>query len=103
VLTSNADSTNTDDDYIEFTTDRPVTVYVAYDAGASSLPDWLDPASSSFISTSLDIQTTDPLSPTLHVYSRAYSAGTIFPPLGGNMATGAVGADSNYLVIVTEQ
>jgi lysophospholipase L1-like esterase len=101
VVPSNAESTNTSADYIEFTVDRPVRVFVAYDSGASSLPNWLDPSSSDFEDSFLEISTTDPLSPALHVYSQAFSAGTV--TLGGNMATGATGVDSNYLVIVVEQ
>ena len=103
ILPANAESGNTDAEYIEFKTNRQATVYVAYDAGASSLPDWLNPAvaESGYTDAYLDIQTTDPLSPTLHVYSQTFSAGTV--SLGGNMAAGATGANSNYLVIVVEQ
>ena len=98
---ANAERTNSAENYIEFTVDRPVMVYVAYDAGASSLPNWLNPALSGFTDTFLDIQTTDPVSSVHNVYSQAFSTGTV--SLGGNMAAGANGADSNYLVIVVEQ
>ena len=95
-----AERNNTSASYIDFTVDRPVTVYVAYDAGAASVPNWLNPSMSSFVDAGLDIQTSDPSSPTLHVYSRSYTAGTV--SLGGNLASGAGGANSNYLVVVVQ-
>jgi len=101
IQTANADKGDTASTYIDFVVDRPVTVYVAYDAGAASLPDWLDPASSSYVDAGLNVQTSDPSSPTLHVYSQSFAAGAI--SLGGNLATGASGANSNYLVVVVEQ
>ncbi|MGE5241964.1 MAG: SGNH/GDSL hydrolase family protein, partial [Bacteroidota bacterium] len=100
VSTANAEKNTSGANYIDFRVDRPVTVYVAYDAGAGSLPNWLNPAVSGFADTLLEIQTTDPLSPRLHLYSKVFPAGTV--SLGGNLAAGAVGADSNYVVIVTE-
>jgi FAD/FMN-containing dehydrogenase len=53
------------------------------------------------VDAGLNVQTTDPSSPTLHVYSQSFAAGAI--SLGGNLATGASGANSNYLVVVVEQ
>jgi lysophospholipase L1-like esterase len=84
--------------YIDFSVDRPVTVYVAYDAGAASVPTWL---TSNYTPTGLTVQTTDPASPTLNVYSRNVGAGPV--SLGGNLASGASGANSNYLVVVVPQ
>jgi hypothetical protein len=79
--------------------DRPVTVYVAYDGDAGvTAPDWL---TTNYTNTGLTIQTTDPSSPILKVYSRSVAAGAV--SLGGNLATGASGANSNYLVIVVAQ
>ena len=89
--------TGTQTAYIDFTVDRPVTVYVAYDADAGVIPPtWL---TSSYVNTGLTIQTTDPASPTLNVYSRTVAAaGPV--SLGGNLGSGASGANSNYLVVV---
>ncbi len=101
IQTANAEFNNTSSPYIDFTVDRPVTVYVAYDAGAATLPNWLNPALSGYADTGLTIQTSDPSSPTLRLYSQAFLAGAI--SLGGNMATGASGADSNYLAVVVAQ
>lgn len=102
IQTANAAPETTDSSatYIDFTVDRPVTVYVAYDAGATSRPDWLT-LPNGWADSGLDVSTTDPLSPTLHVYSRSFAAGSV--SLGGNLATGASGANSNYLVVVVEQ
>ncbi len=96
-----AERTNTSTNYIYFTVDRPVTVYVAYDAGATSRPDWLALPANGWLDAGLNVQTTDPLTPTLHVYSKSFPAGPV--NLGGNLATGASGADSNYLAVVVEQ
>jgi lysophospholipase L1-like esterase len=105
VQTANLDKSNNSASYIQFTVDRPVTVYVAYDAGAlvppNSLPDWLNPLTSSYVDTGMEIQTTNPSAPALHVYARNVAGGAV--DLGGNLATGASGADANYLVIVVEQ
>jgi lysophospholipase L1-like esterase len=94
IMTANNDANNTSSSYVTFSVDRPVTVYIAYDAGASTRPNWM----SSFSSTGLTLGTTDPFSSTLNLYSRSYGAGQI--TLGGNMAAGASGSDSNYLAIV---
>ncbi len=96
IMSVNAEAGNTSSNYISFDADRSVTVYIAYDAGATSLPSWM----SSFSPTGLTVETTDLLSPILKLYSRSYGAGTI--TLGGNMATGASGALSNYIAIVVE-
>ena len=93
-MTANADVANSSSNYLTFSVDRPVTVYVAYDGGATSRPGWM----SSFADAALNVGTTNPSSPTLHLYRKAYGAGSI--TLGGNLATGASGADANYLVIV---
>jgi hypothetical protein len=93
-MTANNDANNTSSSYVTFSVDRPVTVYIAYDAGASTRPNWM----SSFSSTGLTLGTTDPFSSTLNLYSRSYGAGQI--TLGGNMAAGASGSDSNYLAII---
>jgi lysophospholipase L1-like esterase len=98
IQTANAESGNTAASYIDFTVDRPVTVYVAYDAGAASPPTWL---TGNYANTGLTVQTTDPNSPTLKVYSRTFAAGAV--SLGGNLASGASGANSNYLAIVVQQ
>jgi hypothetical protein len=76
-----------------------VTVYVAYDGDAGvTPPTWL---TSNYVNTGLTVQSTDPATPTLKVYSRNVAAGPV--SLGGNLGSGASGADSNYLVVVVPQ
>lgn len=94
IMTANADVGNTSSNYVSFTVDRAVTVYVAYDAQAATLPNWMN----TFSNTGLTLGTTDPFSPTLKLYSRVYSAGSI--TLGGNSAAGASGSNSNYVAII---
>ncbi|HEB85534.1 MAG TPA: hypothetical protein ENI68_00720, partial [Gammaproteobacteria bacterium] len=100
IQTADAESTDTNASYIDFSVDRPITVYVAYDAGAIALPDWLNPATSGFVDAGVNVLTNDPLTPALHVYSQVFTAGAV--SLGGNLATGGSGADSNYLVVVQQ-
>ncbi len=92
--TANNDAGSTAANYVSFEVDRPVTVYIAYDAGATARPNWM----SAYTDTGQTLGTDDPLSPSLQLYSLAYNAGTI--TLGGNSATGASGADSHYVAIV---
>jgi predicted alpha/beta-fold hydrolase len=71
-------------------------VYVVYDvrgtpAQGGSLPNWL----TSWTDTGLTMGTTDMAR---RVYSRDFVAGTV--SLGGNMAAGARGAESNYTVMI---
>ncbi len=94
VMTANAERDNTASDYLDFSIDRPATVYVGYDAAAPALPDWLV----GFTDTGLQIATTDTTTPTLRVYSASYAAGTV--RLGGNRAAGASGNGSHYVVVV---
>jgi hypothetical protein len=88
ILTTNTEKDDTAENYIDFIVDRTVAVYVAYDAGAVSLPNWLG----SFTNTGTDVQATDSVSPALHVYSRCFATGTV--SLVGNLATCSSGADS---------
>jgi lysophospholipase L1-like esterase len=96
IMTANADRGNTTSSYVSFDVDRSVTVYVAFDVGASSRPPWL----ADYTDSGQIIGVTDPSSPQLRVYSRSYptTAGNI--TLGGNHEGADNGADSNYIVVV---
>ena len=99
IMTADANADNTSDSFLSFTIDRNVTVYVAYDADASNLPDWLDPATSSFAYyAGQQISTTNGM---LNLYYRDYTSAESPVQLGGNKAGGGT-ADSNYIVIVIE-
>jgi len=97
IKTKNRDDNNSSTAFLEFTISQPATVYVAYDSRADSPPYWLR---NSFSSTSLDIEVEEGVygSLTLNIFRRVFPAGTV--TLGGNLASGAYGARSNYIVIV---
>jgi len=93
--TAQADVSNASASFVSFDVDRSATIYVAYDADATVLPDWLNPATSGFSATGLSIQTTQT---GYTVYSRSVSAGNIF--FGGNAAAGADGNDMFIVAVV---
>ncbi len=98
IMTANSDSSNSSNNYLEFDVDRNVTVYVAYDDRATSIPNWLNNNFSLVAGSQINVSQGGGNS--LDLYSNSYSAGTI--TLGGNQATGASGALVNYIVIVVE-
>lgn len=94
IMTADEDAGNRSEAYLGFEVGRAVTVNVVYDAGASSLPNWMD----GFTDTGLVVGTDNPDAPVMRAYSREYQAGAV--SLGANMASGAVGASAHYLVLV---
>ena len=95
IMTANADAGNASTAYISFDVDRPVSVYVAYDQGATVLPAWMN----GYVNTGLTLGTSDPAAPVLALYRQDFAAGSIV--LGGNAEGGGNGV-SNYVVIVTD-
>ncbi len=103
VMTSNADTAvaNTQDAYVKFEVDRPVIVYIAYDNGATVIPDWL---ANSFTYTDNVMVVDNPSTPTLRIYEGHFQPGSIV--LGGNRAASSAGssdAAGNYVAIVAPQ
>jgi lysophospholipase L1-like esterase len=94
VKTKNGDKYNTSPSFLQFEISQNVTVYVAYDSRASSIPTWL----SGFTKTALTIGVSDTGLGHFDVYSKSFSPGSVV--LGGNMASGAVGSKTNYIVVV---
>ncbi|HEY6598511.1 MAG TPA: GDSL-type esterase/lipase family protein, partial [Pseudomonadales bacterium] len=94
IKTSNVDKSNASASYISFSVDRPVQVYIAYDAAASAHPAWL----SSYVDTGLTIATDNPLTPTMRLYVKSFPSGPVV--LGGNLQSPAVGANANFVAIV---
>jgi hypothetical protein len=94
IMTAQGDAGNGSSSFLTFELDRSATLYVAYDGDATSLPTWLDPATSAFTYEPAFGFTTSQTN--YEVYSRPVSAGTV--TLGGNNATGAAGASDMYLV-----
>ncbi len=95
IITPNDDRDRTDaSGYVTFTMPYAGTVYVAYDSRATRVPNWL----SGFINTGDVLKTSLSSQPSLKVYSRNYSKGSIVN-FGGNKAAGfAGGTVSNYMV-----
>ncbi len=93
IMTAQGDAGNGSSSFLSFELDRSATLYVAYDADASSLPAWLDPTTSPFEVTGLQMTTSQT---TYQVYSRPVGAGGV--TLGGNNSAGAAGAADMYLV-----
>ena len=96
IMTAQSDAGSSSNSFLSFDLDRSATVYIAYDADAALLPNWLNPATSTFIDTGLQLQTTQS---NYRIYSAAYGAGTI--NLGGNNATGGGDAADMYLVALS--
>ena len=95
IVAANDDKTNARTDYLEFTVDRDVDVYVAFTPSATSVPDWM--ASFESIGSTLSVSA---VPSTLELYSKFFAAGSLVT-LGGNVAPGIVdGGDNNYVVIV---
>ena len=92
VLGLNSDKSVTIQNYLTFDASQDLTLMVAYDARATSLPDWLK----NWNLTNLLIKTNDT---NFKVYTKEYPAGQII--LGGNKAAPASGAGSNYIVIAS--
>ena len=89
IQTANNDKAATTAVFLRFTVNQPVSVTVAYDVRLTPIPSWLN----SFTDTGKNLVTSDT---TLHLYARAFPAGTI--TLGGNASGGSSG--SMYSVIV---
>ncbi|WP_447964924.1 FG-GAP-like repeat-containing protein [Nitrospira sp. Ecomares 2.1] len=90
IQTANNDKAATNNGFLSFHVNQPVTVYVAHDVRVTSKPSWLR----TFTDTGNDLGTSDT---TLHLFARAFPVGTI--TLGGN-----AGSDlSMYSVIVQRQ
>ena len=88
IQTANNDKAATTAAFLRFTVNQPVSVTVAYDVRLTPKPSWLN----SFTDTGKNLVTSDT---TLHLYARAFPAGTI--TLGGNAGGGK---GSMYSVIV---
>jgi len=94
IQTANNDKTRTEPNFLSFDVNQEVIVGIAYDTRATFLPAWL----SGWTNTGKLIGTTDV---DRKLYTRNFPAGTI--TLGGNMASPAAGAQSNYNVIIVKK
>ncbi len=98
IMTATGDADRTQSYYTGFTADRNVTVYVAYESGATP-PDWL---SANYTKTPEILSLRDTAKNTIvnfDVYRKDFNLGDNVL-LEGNLAVGASGATYNYLVSV---
>jgi hypothetical protein len=95
-LTANDDKSITTDSHLTFDVATDVTLWIAYDRRASSLPNWLDSGFTLWDGADLIVKTTDNNMGYFRLYYADFAQGTI--ALGGNLAVGAAGAQSNYIV-----
>jgi hypothetical protein len=96
---SNDDKRVTSPAYLQFTLDRPATVFICYSPTATQLPAWLNDGTWSLTSERCDVN--DGATTPRLVYKKAVPAREI--TLGGNRENPAAGRPgySNYLVVVT--
>ncbi len=92
--TENDHKTVSRTDYLEFTVDRDVDVYVAFPPNSTTVPGWMG----GFVDTGESLGVSAG-TPTLSLYRATYGAGTIV--LGGPRAAGVNPVPSNnYIVVV---
>ncbi|HPN46067.1 MAG TPA: PKD domain-containing protein, partial [bacterium] len=97
IKTANEDKNSTADSLLKISVDRPADVFIGYDHRGTTLPPWL---ADNFTQTSFSIDVLDFASP-LRVWRQHVPAGLF--ALGGNLAGGAEGARSNYIVLIDVQ
>jgi hypothetical protein len=95
ILTANDDKNVSALNHLQFDVTTDVTLWIAYDRRATSLPDWLD---NNFAASGMGmiVETTDSNMGYFNLYSADFEMGSI--TLGGNQASDAAGAASNYIV-----
>jgi hypothetical protein len=74
IMTANDDKHATNDHFLSFQVNRPVTVYIAHDNRITSKPTWLK----IFTDTGLDLSSDVPMS----IFARSFASGSVV--LGGN-------------------
>ena len=94
IKTPNDDKKSTSTGVFSFQLNQDATVYVGYDPRATALPAWL----SGWRKLTSKVGIEDPDISSLTLYSKSFTAGTV--TLGGNMASPATRAQSNYIVVV---
>jgi len=94
IRTANDDKNDTSTDIIRFQLLCGATIYIAYDSRATAPPDWLG---NGFVQTNMVINVNDKFN-YFTIWKKHLAAGAV--ALGGNMANGAAGAKTNYLVLL---
>jgi len=101
--TFDAHAGETRGDYLRFSVDRPVKVYVAYDPRATTVPNWLS-AANGFNKLSATLAVNHPGISSMNLYRKNFAAGQV--TLGGARASGVQVPGGtqlgNYAVIIKE-
>ncbi len=95
IKTANDDKTSSSENFLTFTVNQDVTLYVGYDHRATSLPQWI---SDHYVAVGDGVGVSDVSASPLMLWSRDIPAGGV--TLGGNMASGASGAGSMYIILL---
>ncbi|HUP11968.1 MAG TPA: hypothetical protein VM187_07150, partial [Niastella sp.] len=100
IQTANDDKLNTSDNFMSFFVTTDVIVYIGYDPRAKTIPEWL----TKWTKTGYKIGVSDANVDSLDVYHRVIRNEERYYPviLGGNLASPAIGAKTNYLVAAVE-
>ncbi len=93
ICTANDDKKSTSEKQIQFFLKQPAKIYVAYDARALSYPAWMN----DYTKTPYAIHTTD-VKGVFEVWELKVPVGQV--TLGGNLREPAMGARSNYVVLL---
>ncbi len=94
IKTANTDKGATANSFITLSISKPANVFICYDnRGTSQPPDWLKNFTRQSYSLGVDDEAV-----TMSVWMKHFSAGPV--ALGGNLASGASGAKSNYIVAI---
>ncbi len=94
IQTANADKSNTTaNNFLCFDVNVKADLYIAYDSRATGLPSWLEDG---WVLVSSKVNVTDRMG-FFKLYKKTYNAGNVC--LGGNLASGAAGVGTNYIVI----
>jgi hypothetical protein len=96
ILTANDDKFVAAANHLSFDVTTDVTLWVAYDQRATSLPSWLGSNFTLWDGVDLIVRTTDSNMDYFKLYYADFGMGNVI--LGGNYASGASGAESNYIV-----
>ncbi len=93
--TANDDKRVTASSHLAFTVSGSATVYVGYDKRGTAIPSWLQ---GGWTAVADAFAVSDGSASPLRVYRKSVPAGPV--TLGGNLAGGAAGAQSHYVVVV---
>ena len=97
IKTPNDDKANKATEALSFNLTQNATVYIGYDPRATTLPAWM----SGWQKLTERVNINDPGTSYMVLYSKSYLAGKV--TLGGNLASPAAGAQSQYCVIAKAQ